>query len=46
MIIAINARTLRAVPHDGIGWFTHEVVRGIVSCSSGAPVCAHRRQEI
>ncbi len=31
MIIAINARTLRAVPHDGIGWFTHEVVRGIVS---------------
>ncbi len=30
MIIAINARTLRAVPHDGIGWFTHEVVRGIV----------------
>ncbi|MRR18571.1 glycosyltransferase family 1 protein [bacterium] len=31
MIIAINARTLRVVPHDGIGWFTHEVVRGIVS---------------
>lgn len=31
MIIAINARTLRAVPHDGIGWFTLEVVRGIVS---------------
>ncbi|MDZ7635228.1 MAG: glycosyltransferase family 1 protein [Bacteroidales bacterium] len=30
MIIAINARTLRAVPHDGIGWFTHEVVRGLV----------------
>ncbi|MFN2337168.1 MAG: glycosyltransferase family 4 protein, partial [Bacteroidales bacterium] len=30
MIIAINARTLRAVPHDGIGWFTLEVVRGIV----------------
>jgi len=30
MIIAINARTLRAVPHDGIGWFTYEVVRGIV----------------
>ena len=31
MIIAINARTLRAVPHDGIGWFTLEVVSGIVS---------------
>lgn len=31
MIIAINARTLRAVPRDGIGWFTLEVVRGIVS---------------
>lgn len=31
MIIAINARTLRTVPHDGIGWFTLEVVRGIVS---------------
>lgn len=31
MIIAINARTLRAVPHDGIGWFTHEVVRGLVN---------------
>ena len=30
MIIAINARTLKAVPHDGIGWFTSEVVRGIV----------------
>ncbi|MDF1561168.1 MAG: glycosyltransferase family 1 protein [Bacteroidales bacterium] len=30
MIIAINARTLRPVPHDGIGWFTLEVVRGIV----------------
>lgn len=30
MIIAINARTLRAVPHDGIGWFTFEVVRGII----------------
>jgi glycosyltransferase involved in cell wall biosynthesis len=30
MIIAINARTLRAIPHDGIGWFTHEVVKGIV----------------
>ncbi len=30
MIIAINARTLRAVPRDGIGWFTLEVVRGIV----------------
>jgi glycosyltransferase involved in cell wall biosynthesis len=31
MIIAINARTLKPVPHDGIGWFTYEVVRGIVS---------------
>ena len=30
MIIAINARTLRAVPGDGIGWFTYEVVRGMV----------------
>jgi glycosyltransferase involved in cell wall biosynthesis len=30
MIIAINARTLRAVPRDGIGWFTFEVVRGMV----------------
>jgi len=30
MIIAINARTLREVPHDGIGWFTNEVTRGIV----------------
>jgi len=30
MIIAINARTLRAVPRDGIGWFTYEVVRGMV----------------
>lgn len=30
MIIAINARTLRPVPHDGIGWFTLEVVRGMV----------------
>ena len=30
MIIAINARTLRPVPHDGIGWFTFEVVRGMV----------------
>jgi glycosyltransferase involved in cell wall biosynthesis len=29
MIIAINARTLRPVPHDGIGWFTLEVTRGI-----------------
>jgi glycosyltransferase involved in cell wall biosynthesis len=29
MIIAINARTLRAVPRDGIGWFTYEVVRGM-----------------
>ena len=35
MIIAINARTLRAVPHDGIGWFTLEVVRGIVSAHPG-----------
>lgn len=31
MIIAINARTLRAVPHDGIGWFTLEVVKGMVA---------------
>ncbi len=31
MIIAINARTLKPVPRDGIGWFTFEVVRGIVS---------------
>lgn len=30
MIIAINARTLRSVPRDGIGWFTLEVVRGMV----------------
>ncbi len=30
MIIAINARTLRAVPRDGIGWFTLEVVRRMV----------------
>ena len=30
MIIAINARTLSPVPHDGIGWFTYEVVRGLV----------------
>ena len=30
MIIAINARTLRAVPRDGIGWFTYEVIRGMV----------------
>ena len=30
MIIAINARTLRAVPRDGIGWFTFEVIRGMV----------------
>ena len=30
MIIGINARTLRAVPRDGIGWFTYEVVRGMV----------------
>jgi glycosyltransferase involved in cell wall biosynthesis len=30
MIIAINARTLRAIPRDGIGWFTHEVVKGVV----------------
>jgi glycosyltransferase involved in cell wall biosynthesis len=31
MIIAINARTLKPVPHDGIGWFTWEVTRRIVS---------------
>jgi glycosyltransferase involved in cell wall biosynthesis len=31
MIIAINARTLTPVPHDGIGWFTWEVTRRIVS---------------
>jgi glycosyltransferase involved in cell wall biosynthesis len=30
MIIAINARTLRTVPRDGIGWFTYEVVRGMI----------------
>lgn len=30
MIIAINARTLRSVPRDGIGWFTYEVIRGMV----------------
>ena len=30
MIIAVNARTLRAVPRDGIGWFTLEVVSGMV----------------
>ncbi|MFZ2287400.1 MAG: glycosyltransferase family 1 protein, partial [Bacteroidales bacterium] len=35
MIIAINARTLRAVPHDGIGWFTLEVVRGIAGTHPG-----------
>jgi len=31
MIIAINARTLKTVPHDGIGWFTLEVTRMVVS---------------
>jgi len=31
MIIAINARTLKPVPHDGIGWFTREVFGRIVS---------------
>ena len=31
MIIAINARTLKPVPHDGIGWFTLEVTRRLVS---------------
>lgn len=30
MIIGINARTLRAVPRDGIGWFTFEVVSRMV----------------
>jgi glycosyltransferase involved in cell wall biosynthesis len=30
MIIAVNARTLKAVPRDGIGWFTLEVLRGMV----------------
>lgn len=35
MIIAINARTLRAVPRDGIGWFTLEVVRGMVRNNPG-----------
>jgi glycosyltransferase involved in cell wall biosynthesis len=30
MIIAINARTLRTVPRDGIGWFTLEVVSRMV----------------
>ncbi|HWR75527.1 MAG TPA: glycosyltransferase family 1 protein [Bacteroidales bacterium] len=31
MIIAINARTLKPVPHDGIGWFTREVTGRLVS---------------
>jgi glycosyltransferase involved in cell wall biosynthesis len=30
MVIAVNARTLRNVPFDGIGWFTYEVVSRIV----------------
>jgi len=30
MIIAVNARTLKEVPNDGIGWFTYEVVRRMV----------------
>ncbi|HUW92131.1 MAG TPA: glycosyltransferase family 1 protein [Bacteroidales bacterium] len=30
MIIAVNARTLKTVPHDGIGWFTLEVVTRMV----------------
>lgn len=30
MIIAINARTLKRKPNDGIGWFTHEVAKGLV----------------
>lgn len=30
MVIAVNARTLRSVPCDGIGWFTYEVVSRIV----------------
>ncbi len=35
MIIAINARTLRSVPRDGIGWFTLEVIRGMVKNHPG-----------
>lgn len=27
MIIAVNARTLKALPGDGIGWFTFETIR-------------------
>ncbi len=30
MIIAINSRTLREIPYDGIGWFTREVVTRMV----------------
>jgi glycosyltransferase involved in cell wall biosynthesis len=30
MIIAVNARTLKNEPDDGIGWFSYEVVRGLV----------------
>ena len=30
MIIAVNARTLKNVPFDGIGWFTFEVFSRIV----------------
>ncbi|MCI0522269.1 MAG: glycosyltransferase family 4 protein [Bacteroidales bacterium] len=31
MVIAINARTLKKVPIDGIGWFTHEVIRRLIA---------------
>ena len=31
MNIAINARTLKEVPHDGIGWFTREVISRMVT---------------
>lgn len=35
MIIAVNSRTLRMVPHDGIGWFTRELISGITQAHSG-----------
>ncbi|MCU0377241.1 MAG: glycosyltransferase family 4 protein [Bacteroidales bacterium] len=31
MVIAVNARTLKRSPGDGIGWFTHEVIRRIIA---------------
>ncbi len=31
MVIAVNARTLKRIPGDGIGWFTYEVIRGITA---------------